>query len=209
MRKALIARPIARNFINQNQIQEIADRRDELRVQTVMRVARIIADRDEGLVCVKNLSDTGACLRLSIPVRLGEKLTLEMVEGEAISASIIWTDGRECGLRFDQSIDCAELLSRRTSSAERGISRPLRLNISKPAVVRSECGLLLAAVEDVSHRGMKIRHDGSLNKNMVVKVTLPSGLARSGVVRWSRGNIAGVLLLEPFCTDELGSSRAL
>lgn len=188
---------------------EIPDRRAEDRIQTVMRIGRVVADRDQGLVRVKNLSDHGARLGIRIPLRVGQVIGFELAEGETMTARVIWAESGECGLRFDHIIDCAELLTRLAQSAEQGTSRPLRLSISKPAVIRSERGLRLAAVEDVSIRGMKLRHDGSLTENMVVKITLPSGIERSGVVRWSNERIAGVLLLTPFCAEELGSSCAL
>lgn len=42
-----------------------------------------------------------------------------------------------------------------------------------------------------------------------IKIVLPSGLERAGVVRWTKDNSAGVMLLDPFTTQELGSARKL
>lgn len=187
-----------------------ADRRSAPRVQTIMRVGRVtFDDDDQGLARVKNVSDHGALLHMAMPLRLGETVTLELAEGEALPGQVVWTAGDECGIRFDQEIDCAALLTRLAQSTLNGVTRSLRLNTSKPAVIRSDRGLRLAKVQDISQRGMKLLHDGSLAENMAVKITLPSGLERCGIVRWSRDNIAGVLLLEPFCTEELSSLRAL
>lgn len=195
--------------LDETQTEETVERRANFRIQTVMRIGHISVGYDEGLVLVKNLSDHGARLRIGFPLRLGDVLTLALSEDEAIRARVMWSQGKECGLRFDDKINCMDMLSQLSVSDWQRSSRPLRLNVSKPALVRCEAGLLLAAVEDISHRGMKIRHDGRLTKHMVVKVTLPSGIARTGVVRWSRENLAGVLLLERFCAEDLGSSRAL
>lgn len=187
-----------------------SDRRAAARVQTIMRIGRVtFDDDDQGLARVKNVSDHGARLHMAMPLKLGEAVMLELAEGEALPGHIVWTAGEECGIRFAQQIDCAALLTRLAQSTLNGVTRSLRLQTSKPAVVRSERGLRLAKVQDISQRGMKLLHDGSLAENMAVKITLPSGLERCGIVRWSRDNIAGVFLLQPFCTEELSSSRAL
>ncbi|MES2699564.1 MAG: PilZ domain-containing protein [Pseudomonadota bacterium] len=188
---------------------ESASRRTKPRFQTIMRVGRITLDDDQGLARVKNVSDNGAHLHVSIPLRLRVAVTLELAEGEALLGQVVWVADDECGIRFDQQIDCAALLRRLAQSTLNGVTRSLRLQTSKPAVIRSERGVRLAKVQDISQRGMKLLHDGSLTENMAVKITLPSGLERCGIVRWSRDNIAGVLLLQPFCTEELGWSRAL
>lgn len=186
-----------------------SDRRGVCRIQTVFRVGRIIADQNEGLVRIRNISDQGARLRLQIPVMLGDTLTLELAEDVTMTGHVVWTSGDNCGLQFDRHIDCGELLAKLAVCSERGTSRPVRLPVATSAVTRGENGLRVAVVTDISQRGMKLRHDGSVTKGLHLKITLPSGLARCGVVRWSQGDIAGVMLLEPFSAEELGSARNL
>lgn len=194
---------------NASDISQDADRRALPRVKTVLRVGRAIAETDHGLVRVKNISDQGAQLRLQIPVMLGDSLTLELAEGVTMSGRVVWTAGDNCGLKFGQSIDCEALLSNLATSSQQGSSRPIRLPVATSAVTRGENGVRLARVTDVSQRGMKLRHDGSFTEGLHVKITLPSGLERRGVVRWSKDNFAGVMLIEPFSAEELGSARNL
>lgn len=185
------------------------DRRATARVQTVMRVGRAISDNDHGLARVRNISDDGVGLRLQIPVMLNDALTLELAEGVELSGRVVWTAGNDCGLKFDRSIDCAALLTDLARCAQQGSSRPIRLPVSISAVTRGENGIRLTHVSDISQRGMKLRNDGTFTEGLHVKVTLPSGLERRGVVRWSKDNFAGVMLTEPFSAEELGSIRNL
>jgi len=189
--------------------QQDTDRREDRRFQTVLRIGRVVSEHDEGLVRIKNISDHGAHLRIHIAVLTGDMLTLELAEDIKMTGRVVWTSGDDCGLKFDKSIDSAEMLSKLAAFSEQGISRPVRLPVEATALTRSENGLRLAKVTDVSQRGMKLSHDGSFTEGLSIKITLPSGLERHGVVRWSRDNFAGVMLLQPLSADDLGSARNL
>ena len=182
-------------------------RRAASRIQTIMRIGRVVTDRDEGLARIRNISDQGVSLRLLIPVMLGDILALELGEGLTVTGQVVWTSGSDCGLRFDQDIDCGEMLTRLAASSVQG--RPMRLSVATPALTRGENGLRQIEITDVSQRGIKLKHDGSFTEGLKIKITLPSGRERLGVVRWSKDNFAGVLLLEPFSAEDLGSTRNL
>lgn len=187
----------------------LSDRRAVGRVQTVFRVGRIVTAIDEGLARIRNISDCGAGLRMPAPVRPSDCVTLELVDGLALPGQVIWVEGEEFGLQFDQPINSAELLASLALGARCGITRPVRLPVFAAALTRSERGLRKVQMVDISQRGLKLVHDGSLTEGLHLKVTLPCGLDRPGVVRWTRDDRAGVLLLEPLSVEMLGSARSL
>jgi hypothetical protein len=188
---------------------QVPERRSADRVQTVFRVARVISAADEGLARITNLSDLGARLRMLIALPLSDSLTLQLADGVELSGRVVWNEGDEFGLQFDQPISCSELLTTLAAGARCGLTRPVRLPIATTALTRSERGLHRAEVIDISQRGLKLLHDGSMAEGMFLEVTLPSGLDRRGVVRWTKGNIAGVMLLEPLSVEVLGSAKNL
>lgn len=185
------------------------DRRVADRVQTVFRVGRIVTAQDEGLVRIRNISDCGAGLRMPTPLRASDGVALELVDGLTLRGQVVWVRGEEFGLHFDQPINSAELLASLAVGARCGITRPVRLPVFAPALTRSERGLRKVQMVDISQRGLKLVHDGSLTEGLRLKVTLPCGLDRPGVVRWTRDDRAGVLLLEPLSVEMLGSARRL
>ncbi|MDB5707227.1 MAG: PilZ domain protein [Sphingomonas bacterium] len=188
---------------------EQKDLRTSIRQRTLYRVACVRTDTDEGLARVRNLSDEGIMLRLSLPVLLGETIKIQFSETVSVEGLVVWTDGPDCGVKLTQPIDSSALLK---DLAEQGLSkegRALRLPVSTNAVVSSENGTRAVIVDDISQRGMKLQHDGSFSPGLRVKIRLQSGLQRHGVVRWSQDGIAGILLLEPFSPDELGSVNNL
>jgi hypothetical protein len=182
-----------------------ADRRTSLRVQTIFRVARVIAKSDEGLARLQNISDHGVSLQLHIPVLLGDALTVELAHSMTVTGRVVWTSGEDCGVRLDEEVDSAALLAELANQARKATARALRLPVATTALTRGENGTRRVEVTDISQRGMKLTHDGSFTAGLHVKITLSSGKERRGVVRWSRGNVAGLMLLEPFSTEELGS----
>ncbi|WP_296719278.1 PilZ domain-containing protein [Erythrobacter sp.] len=185
------------------------DRRTDGRVQTVFRIARVITGTDEGLARITNLSDRGAGLRMMMPASLSESLTLEFADGVELRGHVVWQENEHLGLQFDQPIDCAHLLAVLAEGARLGSNRPVRLPLMVTALTRSEVGLRSAKVVDISLRGLKLEHDGSLTEGLDLKVTLPSGIERLGRVRWVRGDRAGVMLLQSLSLDALGSIQRL
>lgn len=187
----------------------VIDRRLGDRIQTVFRVARVISASDEGLARIRNMSDHGACLRMELPVILSDHLILELVDGVELAGQVIWQHGNEFGVQFDQAIACDTLLAQLAAGARCGATRPVRLPVAATALARSERGLRSVTVIDISQRGLKLVHDGSLTAGLDLKVTLPSGLGRHGIVRWTRDDRAGVMLLEPLSVEALGSTQNL
>lgn len=201
--------PIAAIALSDTSILPLCDRRANHRMQTVFRVARVITTGDEGLARIRNLSDYGAGLTLSLPTNHSDALTLELADRVELRGNVVWVQGDRLGLQFDQPINCRELLTNLAYSARCAGARPVRLPLAATALTRSERGLRCAKVIDISLRGLKLVHDGSLKEGLFLQISLPSGINRQGIVRWSRDERAGVMLLEPLSVEALGSMRRL
>lgn len=187
----------------------LCERRSGARVQTVFRVARVITSVDEGLARIRNMSDLGARLRILIPLPMPETLILQLADGIEFHAQVVWKVGDEFGLQFGQPINCADVLANLATGLQSGSTRPIRLSVAGTALICSERGVRSARVVDISQRGLKLVHDGSLNEGLHLKVTLPSGLDRRGIVRWTKDGMAGIMLLELLSVEALGSAQSL
>ncbi|RYE03752.1 MAG: PilZ domain-containing protein [Sphingomonadales bacterium] len=189
------------------------ERRGLARIRIVYRIARVFhrrADRkDEGLARVRNISDGGMKLELGLVVDLNDVLRVELSPGVVLQGQVVWINGNDCGLRFDETVDSLRVLSESAREGRGHMARPPRLKTTIPAAVYSELGVRAATVSDVSQAGMKLEHDGGFTPGLRVKVTMCSGIERRGTVRWVNGRLAGVLLAEPFSIEDLGSMRRL
>ncbi|MBG6119463.1 MULTISPECIES: PilZ domain-containing protein [unclassified Sphingobium] len=179
------------------------DRRANHRTRTVFRVARAQVHHEEGLVYIRNISDSGMKLGIGMPVVLNDLVRVWLSETISIEGRVVWENEAECGLQFAKEIDSVAVLRLTAEQIRSGETRAPRLSTDLPAVVTSEHGMRSARIRDVSQRGMKIAHDGSFAPGLAVKILLESGIERRGFVRWVRDELAGISLTELFSVDEL------
>lgn len=185
------------------------ERRNRQRLRTVYRVARVTAGGDQGLAKVRNLSDEGVMLSLSLPVCPGTPIAIELSEDCALQGTVVWQRGDDCGVKLCDPIDSAQTLKRLYHERYAGAYRPLRLSLGKTVPVICEDGTQLVRLRDISQSGMKIVHGGGFTAGLPVKILLGGNLERRGIVRWSRDGTAGILLSENLSVADLGSLRAL
>ena len=178
------------------------------RITTVYRHVKIEHDGDEGLARCRNISAGGMRLNASIPLNLNDHVIVTFCRTE-LTGQVVWLSGNDCGIAFDQPVDCEQLLHNAALDTIRGASRPHRLRASLPAKVAYEGKTCPTMVADISVRGMKIAHEGDFQPGLHVRVILNNGCEKEGVVRWSKDNIAGVILLDPFAVEDLGSVQRL
>ena len=195
------------------------DRRQDRRIKTVYRLVKVEHDsaqrHDEGLARCRNLSDGGAKLDLAMALQLNDRVTISFSPETLIEGRVIWISGNSCGVAFDERVDSAQLLRSdmtadgAPTAEDRPRHRSPRLKTNLPAKIAYHGATRDALVTDVSVRGMKIANDGNFHPGLNVRVILADGREKDGVVRWSHDNVAGVMLLDPFEVEELGSVRRL
>lgn len=183
-------------------------RRQAHRTKTVYRLVKVACDGDEGLARCRNISDGGMKLNVSIPLDINDRVTVTLSTTD-LNGRVIWVNGKDCGIAFDEPVDCARLLNDASPELAVNPSRAPRLNTNLPATIDVFGETSKAVIGDISVRGMKIANDSNFHPGLKVRVILDNGYERDGVVRWSRDNIAGVMLLEPFSVDDLGSVQRL
>jgi len=186
-----------------------SDRRDSDRTRTIYRLVQIEREGDEGLGRCRNISDGGMSLRLSMPVDLNDRLSIAFSPSVKLSGQVVWTNGDECGVKFDQSIDSSQILSSTSQEARAEGARAPRLKANVPGKVIFDDQVLQTVVLDLSQRGAKITQDGRFKRGLRVKILLDSGYERDGIVQWAKDNFAGIFLIDPFSVDDLGSIERL
>ena len=185
------------------------DRRSGARVLTVYRVARVKGESDAGLCRVQNVSDGGLMLVTGLALAEGDKVEVAFSEGVVLEGAVAWQKDAQVGIRFTEEVDAARLLQLLAAERGSGQHRPIRLPVDTLAVVYTAAGSLVVAVSDISQYGLKVRHDGSLEPDAQVRVVLSNGTERRGLVRWSRGEYAGLRLIEPIDVELLASAGNL
>ena len=84
---------------------------------------------------IRKLSAGGAILHCDHDVEIGERLELELMNGEQLAGHVVWRRGSEVGLAFDTQVDVFVTLAarvRRRHVARQGIDR-FQCGTRKPA----------------------------------------------------------------------------
>lgn len=186
-----------------------ADRRDGLRLRAVCRIAKIVRVDDAGLWMVRNISDGGMMLTTSVPVTMGENITVILAERLTLSGHVIWVRDGQCGISFDDEIDGESVLRQLAEDkAARGY-RPFRIALKAGALASFNHRMQPIELVNLSQHGAGINHDGSVTTGMRLDLLLSGGIRREAIVRWSRENQAGLWLTQPLERSLLESIRAL
>lgn len=182
------------------------DRRSDARFLTVYRLVKVQHANDEGLGRCRNISDGGARLELHMDLYMGDRINVAFSPLDIVSGKVVWIMGNDYGIEFETPIDCLGLLGH---ARDHTAPRAPRLATNLPAKVAYDGGTCRSVVSDLSVRGMKIASAHEFHPGLRVRVILGGGRESEGVVRWTRDNIAGVMLLDPFSVEELGSVKRL
>jgi hypothetical protein len=187
---------------------EQSERRKEARAIAVFRLVHIEREGDEGLARCRNISDNGMKLELAMAVNVGDAIKVSFSSSHVFAGTVIWADGVECGLALNSVIDSTAMLASSALEARAEQFAGLQIKSSVRAKVGFDGRVSDTLVSELSQHGMKLTHSGGFHPSSRVSVIL-AGKEKHGVVRWRKGDVADLVLLEPFSVTELGSISAL
>lgn len=172
-----------------NRAPEPAQRRSSERYLSLLRVgALVIGDRRE-LCLIKNVSGGGMLIRAYSRISPGDRLSIELKQGEVVSGTARWTEDDCVGLSFDQPIDVLELIS---TSLDGPRPRMPRIEVHCTAWVREGAIVHRTKAANISQGGIKILCDNDLAVGAEVIVSLPGFAPLAGAIRWKDGEAYGI-----------------
>jgi hypothetical protein len=152
---------------------------------------------------VRKLSAGGAVLHCDHDVEPGERLELELMNGEHLAGHVAWRRGGEVGLSFDTRIDVFAFIAQDIVSQPGERRRMPRVELACTALLEAEGRTELVTSRDVSQGGIKIDVPFTLTPEQKVTVTLDGFRPVDGVVRWSRDAVAGIAFLPELSWQEV------
>jgi hypothetical protein len=141
---------------------------------------------------VRKVSAGGAILHCAHEVSIGERLELELLNGERLAGRVVWRSGADIGLSFDMPVDVFAIIARDIVNQPGERRRMPRVEIVSQALLETDGGTELVTTRDISQGGIKVDVPFALEPEQKVTVTLDGLHPVPGVVRWSQGNIAGI-----------------
>jgi hypothetical protein len=169
------------------------------RFSLVMRTAKLLCESGEYVCIVRDISATGAKLRLFHQVPPDTHLYLELANGQRYAMERMWQEGEHAGFRFASPIVVAEFVEE-TSDHPR---RPMRLGLQRSALLTGGGRDWRAMMVNLSQQGAGIEASGEIPVGQLVRFEVPGLPLRFGHVCWRRKFAHGLAFQNAFRLDEL------
>ncbi|MCJ2177581.1 PilZ domain-containing protein [Novosphingobium album (ex Hu et al. 2023)] len=174
------------------------EKRIEPRVALLLRSAKLAGASGEFLCIVRDVSNSGAKLRLFHPMVDSEELVLETATGQRVAVEKVWENGNEAGIRFLDAIDISQFV------AEHGPfpKRPMRINLDCSARLRHGGAAYGSRIHDLSSQGAKIETSQHLAIGQVLGLEADNLPAFDVTVRWRRHPYYGLVFHQVMSLEE-------
>lgn len=176
-----------------------AERRVARRSSLMFRAAKLLCESGEYVCIIRDVSATGARLRLFHAAPHENHLFLELSNGERFAMERMWQREDEAGFRFSCSIDVAEFIREPSAHAR----RPIRLRLHRPAQVAIGGLHYPVALRDISQHGAAIDAQGPIPVGQMLRLEIDGLPPRFGCVRWRRDLAHGLVFQQAYSLDEL------
>ena len=175
--------------------------RDAPRFSLIIRSAKLVCESGEYLCVVRDISATGARLRLFHEPPPERHVFLELANGDRHVMEMVWAADGHAGFRIAQPIDVNAFLVEPSPYPK----RPIRLRLQRPALLTVAGVRHAATLVDLSQKGARITADCHLAVSQQVTLDIAGVGAIPAKVRWRGQNGYGLVLEQTFRLDELAS----
>ena len=145
---------------------------------------------------IRKISALGATIGSDLVPPLGERVSVEIATGQRPGGRIAWTGRGEIGVRFDDSIDVVALLNRQLVSQTPERRTMPRLEVRATAHVKCGENFRPAMLRNISAHGLQLEGEELPSAGSYVAIFVDGLNIPGGEVTWTRGNLAGVELIE-------------
>ena len=181
--------------------QSVEDLRDAPRFSLIIRSAKLVCESGEYLCVVRDISATGARLRLFHEPPPERHVFLELSNGDRHVMERVWAADGHAGFRIAQPIDVNAFLVEPSPFPK----RPIRLRLQRPAVVTVAGVRHPATLIDLSQKGARITADCHLAVSQQITLDIAGLGSIPAKVRWRGRDGYGLVLEHTFRLDELAS----
>ncbi len=175
------------------------------RTTTVILVSRLVTEQGDFLCRVQNISSGGARVNSAVPLRFGQKISIDLKNGQTLVGEVRWSNFPCSGVEFDAPIDVEAVLSplKRRTKRRSWAARALRFSAASVVLVREGGRNRPGVMLNVSQTGAKLKLSGGLPIESQLMLAIPGLPQVRAAVRWCEEDEAGVSFLDPLSYDEL------
>lgn len=175
------------------------------RFTLLIRAARIVAAQGEFVCVIRDISETGVCVRLFHALPSDETFELRMPGGRVYEVRRVWARDNEAGFEFAEPVDVTQIINEASEYPKRGLRLGLHFPITISALGQSHEGI----VENVSQQGARFECDALFAIDQTLRIS-GAGAFREvrAKVRWRRDRLYGVVFDDTFTLGDFARFAA-
>ena len=175
-----------------------AERRASPRFPLLMRTAKLLCESGEYVCMVRNVSASGAMIRVFHDLPPDTHLFLELASGDRFAMQRRWQKKDRAGYRFASQIEVNEFIEEASAYPR----RPLRLRLQKTALVTANGKDGKAMLVNVSQQGACIETASKLSEGDELRLEVAGLPIRFGRVCWREGYAHGLVFQQAFPLED-------
>lgn len=181
------------------ELPEDEESRRAPRFRLLIRAAKLISSQGEFVCVLRDVSSTGASVKLFHALPDCKHMDLELQCGDCFGLERRWIKGREAGFEFIGPVDVDRLIAEASNYPRRA----LRLGLQFPAKLRSLNGTADAFVENISQQGARIECDQLFAIDQPLRIEGKGLREIRAKVRWRSGSQYGLVFDDTFTLQDL------
>jgi hypothetical protein len=182
-----------------DQAERFVELRAAPRSSLMCRTGKILCESGEYVCVVRDVSATGAKLRLFHAAPPEAHVFLELANGDRYAMERVWVQGDHAGFRFSCTIDVDRFIAEPSLYPR----RPVRLNLHRAADLTADGVVSPVVLLDLSQQGARIEAGRKFALEQKLWLTVENQPARFGCVRWRRGYTHGLVLQQSLGLEQL------
>lgn len=152
---------------------------------------------------LRRITPLGAVLCMEKAPAVGEQLDLELLTGDRLRGQVEWVEGSDVCLRFDAAADMFALITRNLVHQPGDGRRMPRIELDCPAWLEAGSRREIVSVKNLSDGGARIETRVPLVIHEQIVLTLDGFRPAPAIVRWVRGQVAGIAFVPELPWHEL------
>lgn len=179
--------------------EDPSEKRSEPRIALLLRSAKLVGPSGEFLCIVRDVSKSGAKLRLFHPIVDGEEMFLETATGQSLPVEKVWERDNEAGVRFVGDVDVQGFVAEEGSFPK----RPVRIRMSRDVSLRYGGTTVHATMQDLSRQGARIETSARLAIGQSLSLECDLLPQFDATVCWRRHPNYGLVFRQLMSLEEL------
>lgn len=158
---------------------------------TLLHVGKLVTADRQCLCLIHALSPREALIRVSLPLTIGQSVTMGLRNGMTVPGVVAIIHGGQVSLLFEEQIPISRMLAEHQRGG--GSEESVRLTVTTPASIVVGEDSYRCMLQDISLLGLKIRDGGAkLSQGMQVQIEIEGLGKRDAEVRWREDPYTGL-----------------